>query len=151
MRGAGLDWFISPLWAHDRYSSPASLCSRRVAQCKSNLLLEIFGRGLSSSALGSIFIFLKKPLTLTLFPSIKNLPDFWDGCRIFAVHCSPRATWVVQRLAKCWWAVRHTRVQLLDCHITIYCWGGLLTVYAANWAQSLGLFTCIPTSCLNVH
>lgn len=37
------------------------------------------GRWLSSLALRSIFTS-SKPLALTLFPSIKNLADSWDGC-----------------------------------------------------------------------
>lgn len=124
--GGGRPWLIyDPLWTHSHYKPPTFLCARLAAHCKSNLLLEIFGHGLSSVSLGSIFI---KTLTLTLFPSIKNLPDSWDGCRVFAVHCSPGATWAVQCHAGCRRAVRHTRVQLLDFHITTDCWGGLLTV-----------------------
>lgn len=115
----GRPWLIySPPWTHNNYNPPTFLCARVAAHCKSYLLLEIFGHRLSSMALRSIF---KKNLTLTLFPSIKNLADSWDGCRVFALHGSPGATWAVQCHAGCRWAVRHTRVQLLDFHITTYC------------------------------
>lgn len=137
--GACLDWLIGPLWARHGQNSPASFCTRRAARCKSNLPLGIFEQGLSSLELTSIF---EIPFPLTLFPCIKNLPASWDGCRIFAVHRSPRATWAVQCRAGCRQAVRHTAVQLLDCHITTGCRrGGLLTVYALNWAWSLCIFT----------
>lgn len=122
---------LTDLWPPlDHYGSPTSLCTRRAARCKS-AAGNFWARAQHFGTVVYIYI-LKKPLTLTLFPSIKNLPDSWDGCRIFAVHWSPRATWAVQCQAGCWRAARHTRVQLLDCHITTDYLGGLLTVYAAN-------------------
>lgn len=115
-------WLIySPAGARNYYYPPTSLSTSVAAHCKSNLLLEIFGHGLSSVALRSIF---KKTLTLTLFSSIKQVPDSWDDCHVFAVGCSPSSTWTWGTVR----SVRHTRVQLLDCHITTDCWKGLLAI-----------------------
>lgn len=54
-------------------------------------------------------------LTLTLFPSLNNISNSWDCCHVFGLRCcSPGATCTDRR----GWAIRHTRVQLLDFHIT---------------------------------
>lgn len=102
-----MPWLIyGPLRTHNHYNRPALLCARVAVNqigCR---------RYLGPVALWSIFI---EPLTLTLFPSIKNLPDSGDGCRVFALRCSPGATWAAQ----CRRAVKHATVQLLDFHITI--------------------------------
>lgn len=67
---------LKPL-VENHYNPPTFHYARVAAHCKSNLLLESFGHRLSSVALWSIFK--KKTFTLTLFSSIKNLPDSWDG------------------------------------------------------------------------
>lgn len=55
MRGGWQILIYIRLWTHNHYNSPAFLCARLAAHCKSNLLLEIFGHRLNSVTLCSIF------------------------------------------------------------------------------------------------
>lgn len=139
--------------------SPPSLsfCTGQAVCSKSNLLLKkiFFGQCLSSLALQSIFI-RNKPLALTLFPSIKNLADSWDGCRTSAPRRSPSATWADRCQAGCRQAAGHTRAQLLDCRITSGMAGWDYSLFTQQIALSLWAYllsagnkalTCIRAVC----
>lgn len=70
--------------AHQNPSvSRKPLAINQTGCCEKKKKKRKVGRWLSSLALRSIFTS-NKPLALTLFPSIKNLADSWDGCRTSA-------------------------------------------------------------------
>lgn len=138
MRGGGAWLIYGPLWtttAHQPPFVPEELLAVNQICC-----WKILGKGSALWHCGLYLYFEKTPYP-DLVSQYKEPSRLLGWLSDLAVHWSPRATWAVQCQAGCWRAARHTRVQLLDCHITTDYLGGLLTVYAANWAQSLGLFT----------
>lgn len=119
-------WLIySPAGARNYYYPPTSLSTSVAAHCKSNLLLEIFGHGLSSVALRSIFKKNPHPDLVSQYKESSRLLG-WLSC--FCCGLFPKFHLDLGNRAECQRAVRHTRVQLLDCHITTDCWKGLLAI-----------------------
>lgn len=78
-RGAYFDWFIARSGLMVTTTHPLSFVPEWLLTVNQMCCRRFLGTG---SALWHQGLYLKT-FTMTLFPSIKNVPDSWDGCHVF--------------------------------------------------------------------